>query len=152
MESFLSNRLAGAELGTHHVEEVAEFLRRIPEALSKNVLIIAMTNMIDLIDPAVRRRGRFDHVIRVDMPMKEEVNALLNDLLSKLPIEKGLTLEPLLENLTGKPLSDVAFVIREAARIAAKSDRHNIDQECLLTALSSLNRHKEDTKNPFGFC
>ena len=151
MESFLSNRQTGLESGVHHIEEIAEFLRRIPEAISKNVLIIAMTNMIDLIDPAVRRRGRFDHVIRVDMPTKQEVKSLLEDLLGKLPTDGNLPLESLLEKLTGKPLSDAAFVIREAARIAAKSDKRIIDEDSLLVALANLCDQKDDKKNPIGF-
>ena len=55
MEAFLADRDMGE--GHHRVEEVAEFLRRIPEAVSNNVLIVAMTNRIDMIDPAVLRRG-----------------------------------------------------------------------------------------------
>jgi Cdc6-like AAA superfamily ATPase len=151
MESFLSSRQTGAESGMHHVEEVGEFLRRIPEAVSKNVVIIAMTNMIELIDPAILRRGRFDHVIQVDMPTKTEIESLLEDLLVKLPTEANLTLKPLLDKLTGKPLSDAAFVVREAARIAAKSNKRSIDNDSLLAALASLSDQKDDGKNPFGF-
>jgi cell division protease FtsH len=151
MEYFLSNRQSDTESGTHHVEEVAEFLRRIPEAISKSVLIIAMTNMIELIDPAVRRRGRFDHVIRVDMPTRQEVKSLLENLLGKLPRADDLSLDPLLDKLTAKPLSDCAFVVREAARIAAKNGKRQIDQESLLAALASLLAQKDDGKNPFGF-
>ena len=40
MEAFLSARDFSGSSGQHHVEEVAEFLRRIPEATSKNVLVI----------------------------------------------------------------------------------------------------------------
>lgn len=65
MEAFLSDR-SRVTTGTHHIEEVAEFLRRIPEAISKGVLVFAMTNMIDAIDPAVLRRGRFDHMASAD--------------------------------------------------------------------------------------
>jgi hypothetical protein len=78
MESFLSDRISSSQ---HHVEEVAEFLRRIPEAIKNKVLIIAMTNQIDMIDPAVIRRGRFDHIISVEMPSKEEVSSLIESLL-----------------------------------------------------------------------
>lgn len=67
MEAFLTDRRSGSSSGLHHVEEVAEFLRRIPEAISNRVLVIGMTNMIDMIDPAILRRGRFDHVIEVGM-------------------------------------------------------------------------------------
>jgi SpoVK/Ycf46/Vps4 family AAA+-type ATPase len=73
MEAFLTDRNVGQSSGVHHVEEVAEFLRRIPEATKKHVLVVAMTNMVDSIDPAILRRGRFDHVIEVKMPSAVEV-------------------------------------------------------------------------------
>lgn len=98
MESFLSDRQSSGASGLHHVEEVAEFLRRIPEALQKNVLIIAMTNMIEVIDPAILRRGRFDHILKVGMPSWDEVKALIEFLLSKLPKVVDLNLTPLLDN------------------------------------------------------
>src|ERR1035441_2481438 len=49
MEAFLSERTSGAESGHHRIEEVGEFLRRIPEAVKSRVLIVAMTNRIDMI-------------------------------------------------------------------------------------------------------
>ena len=55
MESFLSNR---DSMQTNRIEEVGEFLRRIPEAKSKQVLVIAMTNMIGTIDTAIKRKIR----------------------------------------------------------------------------------------------
>lgn len=70
-EAFLADREMGS--GHHRVEEVAEFLRRIPEATKNEVLIVAMTNRVDMIDPAILRRGRFDHVIKVDYASEAEV-------------------------------------------------------------------------------
>ena len=152
MESFLSDRQLGATPGhLHHVEEVAEFLRRIPEALKNKVLIIAMTNMIDLIDPAILRRGRFDHVIEVGMPTTIEVMSLLDSLLCKLPKSKDIDLKVIVNALTGKPLSDSAFVIREAARHAAKSGKKQIDQESIATALHSLPEKKDKKAKHIGF-
>ena len=121
MESFLSDRRSGSSSGLHHVEEVAEFLRRIPEAIENKVLIIAMTNLIEMIDPAILRRGRFDHIIEVGMPSREEVASLVNSLLSKLPKADDLNINKILDELTAKALSDSAFVVREATRLAAKT-------------------------------
>ena len=143
MESYLSDRQFGAGTGLHHVEEVAEFLRRIPEATSKNVLIVAMTNMIDMIDPAILRRGRFDHIIEVGMPNREEVESLLESLLSKLPKAENLEISELLDHLTGKPLSDSAFVVREAARLAAKEGRSQVDEHSLQAAVDRLPKEKQ---------
>lgn len=151
MESFLSDRRQSGASGLHHMEEVAEFLRRIPEAVKNNVLVIAMTNLIDVIDPAILRRGRFDHLIEVGMPSKEEIASLVDSLLCKLPKESGLSVEPLIEALTGKPLSDAAFVIREAARLAAKAGKTAIDQESITTALNSLPENPKKENRRIGF-
>ena len=152
MESFLSDRALGSSTSLHHVEEVAEFLRRIPEAVENKVLIIAMTNLIEMIDPAILRRGRFDHIIEVGMPSREEVASLVDALLSRLPKAADLDLGNLIDALTGKALSDVAFVIRESARLAAKSGKAQIDQENIETALFSLPREQlAKNKRTIGF-
>jgi len=151
MESFLSDRQYGGISGLHHVEEVAEFLRRIPEAITNKVLIIAMTNMIDMIDPAILRRGRFDHIIEVGMPPRIEVTSLLDSLLSELPKAEDLNLDVLLNALAGKALSDSAFVVREAARIAAKAGKTQLDQESIDAALESLPKDKRKDSRRIGF-
>lgn len=151
MESFLSDRRFGGSSGLHHVEEVAEFLRRIPEAVKNKVLIVAMTNMIDLIDPAILRRGRFDHIIEVGMPSRIEVASLIDSLLGKLPKSEDLNMNMILDALTGKALSDSAFVVREAARLAAKLGKTQIDQESISVALNSLPEAKQKKSRHIGF-
>src|SRR3546814_12885039 len=80
------------------------------DLVKNEVLIIAMTNRIDMIDPAIQRRGRFDHVIKVDFASEIEVQSLLDKLLSALPKESDVDSKPLAQELAGRPLSDVAFV------------------------------------------
>jgi hypothetical protein len=138
MDAFLSDRQLAGGQGLHHVEEVAEFLRRIPEAIANNILVIGMTNRIETIDPALLRRGRFDHVIAVAMPTEEEVRGLLSKLLSALPCAKDLEVEPLVSALMGRPLSDAAFVVREGARLTARAGKQAVDAESLTAALKSL--------------
>lgn len=135
MEAFLADRQSGGGSSHHRVEEVAEFLRRIPEAIKNHVLIIAMTNRIEMIDSAILRRGRFDHVVKVDMASVEEVCALLGKLVSELPCEDDINVDVLAEKLAGRPLSDVAFAVREGARLAARAGNSKIDQKSLMAAL-----------------
>ncbi len=152
MEAFLADRDMGS--GHHRVEEVAEFLRRIPDAVKNDVLIIAMTNRIDMIDPAIQRRGRFDHVIKVDFASEVEVQSLLDKLLSSLPKESVVDSKPLAKELAGRPLSDVSFVVREGARLAARAGKEKLDQASLLSALhASPAREREggDSKRRIGF-
>ncbi|MFO1322028.1 MAG: ATP-binding protein [Burkholderiales bacterium] len=135
MEAFLADRQSGQGSSHHRVEEVAEFLRRIPEATANQVLIIAMTNRIEMIDPAVLRRGRFDHIIGVGMASTEEIEAMLRKLLSDLPCEDDVDMHRVAEHLSDRPLSDIAFVVREGARLAAKEGKHKLDQASIEQAM-----------------
>jgi ATP-dependent 26S proteasome regulatory subunit len=96
-----------------------------------------MTNRISMIDPAIRRRGRFDHIIEVNMASEAEVYSLLKSELGKLPCSNDVDLKILAHELQGRPLSDITFTIREAARLAAKNRSLSITQELLLKALNS---------------
>lgn len=149
MEAFLTDREFGGE---HRVEEVAEFLRKIPDAIKHDVLIVGMTNRIDLIDAAILRRGRFDHVIKVDMASAEEVYALLSKLLLEKPHADDLDLQGAANRLAGRPLSDVSYLVREAARLTAKAGKSKIDQASIDVAMAGVfNRENEKPKPRMGF-
>lgn len=148
MEAFLTDRQTTAGSGQHHVEEVAEFLRRIPEAIKNRVLVIGMTNRIEMIDPAILRRGRFDHVVKVGMASTPEVEALLKKLLSALPQEPNIDVSVLSKKLSDRPLSDVAFVAREGARLAARAGEHKISQQFLEQALLVTPSREETMDQP----
>lgn len=149
MEAFLSDRGMAGPSGMHHVEEVAEFLRRIPEAISKGVLVFAMTNMIESIDPAILRRGRFDHIVEVGMASAEEIEALLKAKFEELPVEAVVDKGFISNNLAGHPMSDVTFVLREAGRFAVKRKLDKIDTACFTEAMNLLPKKKERAKIGF---
>jgi cell division protease FtsH len=146
MEAFLADREMGS--GHHRIEEVAEFLRRIPEATKNQVLIIGMTNRIEMIDPAILRRGRFDHIIKVDFANAEEILSLLEKLLSSLPKDENVDPTIFAKELAGRPLSDVAFVVREGARLAVRSGKDKLDQKSLQDALNSAPAREREGSEP----
>ncbi len=148
MDAFLSSREAGSQ--QHHVEEIAEFLRRIPEAARNRVLVIGMTNQVDAIDPAILRRGRFDHVIHVDHAGREEIVGLLQSLLADIPNDVD-DLSGLADQLAGRPLSDVAFVIREAGRLAARARKGRIGSDEIAAALAKSPSRNADDQRRIGF-
>jgi Cdc6-like AAA superfamily ATPase len=126
MEAYLSKRNTSQN---SKIEETGEFLRLIPEASNKKVLIIAMTNLLENIDPAILRTGRFDHKIEVFMPTKNEIKIILNEALAKIPVENDINLEKIIEILIDKPRSDIAFVIKEVARLTAFKGKSKISQD-----------------------
>lgn len=149
MEAFLSDRGMAGQTGIYHFEEVAEFLRRIPEAISKGVLVFAMTNMIDAIDPAILRRGRFDHIVEVKMANSEEIKALLDFRFRALPVDNTVQTKRIADALDGHPMSDVTFVLREAGRFAVKRNLEYMSQECFDNAISILPKQKD--RKTIGF-
>lgn len=150
MESYLADRQVNSTSGLSHVEEVAEFLRRIPEANARQVLVVGMTNRLDMIDSAALRRGRLDHVVEVRMPSTQEVSSLVDSLLAKLPTVSRVDPTSVVEALTGRALSDTVFVLREAARLAAHAGKDALDEESLRQALGKL-PPLERKKRTIGF-
>ena len=150
MEAFLSNR--DNTQSHHNIEEMAEFLRRIPEATANEVLIIAMTNKLDMIDPAILRRGRFDHIINVDYASTQEIESMLNNSFGKISVENDIDVKSFAKELSGKPLSDVAFFVKEGARLAARSGKDKLDNDSLDKALEiTLNKTNEKSTKKMGF-
>jgi len=134
IDAFLAARDNSAG-GQYRVEEVAEFLRSIPKAAENKVLVIGMTNRLDSLDPAVLRRGRFDHILEVGMPSEMEVHSLLSAKLLEIPTENDIDIELLSKTLAGRPLSDVGFIVRESCRLAAKSGAERVGAIHIKTAL-----------------
>ena len=151
MESFLSSRSNSNTSGGHHIEEVAEFLRKIPDAIKNHVLVIGMTNMIDSIDPAILRRGRFDHILEVGMPSAEEIYQVIEHSLHNLPHEDDINLKQLSEKLQGHPMSDVSFCLKEAARLTAHAHKKFISQETIFKIADGMIDNQSNNKRPIGF-
>lgn len=151
MEAYLSTRETFGS-GTHHIEEVDEFLRNIPKALDAKVILFGMTNMIDLIDPAILRKGRFDSVMEVGMPSKQEVISVLKNGIENIPVEGDIDFDQIAEKLLERPMSDVGYVIRQAARLAVKGNSDKVKQKHLLEAVNSLGKiEKEPEHRRIGF-
>ena len=150
LEAFLSTREGMHSAGDAHMEEVAELLRCIPDACKHRVLVFGMTNIPDIIDAAALRRGRFDHILEVGMPSREEVRAAMEALLKDLPTQGDLGLDELSGKLSGKPLSDAGFVVRQAGKLAVRAKKRFIDAELLRKACESLPKERAGRKH-LGF-
>ena len=136
VDAFVSDRNRVAH--DHKIEEISEFLRLIESASDHGTIVIATTNRKDAIDNAIMRRGRFDHVIEVDYPEKEEIILTMESLLADRPCVGGLNLEAIADKLRRRPMSDIAWVLNEAARLAVKAQKDQIDDICLFQAISRL--------------
>jgi cell division protease FtsH len=121
----------------HKVEELTEILRMIESAAKNGILVLATTNRREALDPALLRKGRFDHSVHVDYPTKEEVELALQGMLKDRPHDLP-DLSKASHFLAGRPMSDAAWVVNEAARLTARSKEDRISEQSLDDALSRL--------------
>lgn len=124
----------------HKIEEISELLKLVESAAGNGVTIVATTNRKEAIDPAFLRKGRFDHAIEVGYPLEEEIRASLESLISDRPHVPGLSLGSAAHRLAGRPMSDISWIVNEAARIAVKSSKEAIDDICLFAAIAKLRK------------
>ena len=110
-----------------------------------NIKIIAATNRIDLLDPALLRTGRFDRKIEVPMPNEEERKQILKIHMKNMNIDKNINLDDiskLTENLSG---SDLSVITTEAGMFALRKKERTIKNEHFLLAINKIKNKK--TKN-----
>ncbi|MCW1301883.1 MAG: CDC48 family AAA ATPase [Candidatus Parvarchaeota archaeon] len=93
----------------------------------KGVVVIGATNRIDKIDAAILRPGRFDSIIFVPPPNREEQSKILDVYLKKMPLEedeKELR-EYLLDKIEGFVGADIERLTKEAGMAALREDINN---------------------------
>ena len=93
------------------------------------VTVIAATNRIDDIDPALRRGGRFDREIEIGVPDRDGRHEILQVHTRGMPLADGIDLEEYAENTHGFVGADIESLAREAAMNALRRIRPNIDLE-----------------------
>jgi hypothetical protein len=122
----------------HKVEEVTELLKLVERAAQNRILVMATTNRRDALDPAILRRGRFDHAIEVGYPEADEVVIALEQMLANRPHAMMPNLADVANRLANRPMSDIEWVVNEAARRTAQARRPEISEFDLLAAIARL--------------
>lgn len=119
-------------------EEVNTLLRLVEAAPARSLLVIGTTNRPDAIDPALRRRGRFDLVETMDFPDESGIAETLRALLQDRPHAPSLDVQRAARSLARRPVSDAVWVVNEAARLAVRNGHEMIDDLVLARAVQAL--------------
>lgn len=145
----------------NQADEVAEFLTQLNNCAERKIFVVAMTNRIDAIDPAVLRKGRIDQAIYVDLPDNEARKELFNIELNDIPHD-DIDMERIVQLTMGFCASDITFIVKECSRCTFQESvktKHivKISQERLEKIISSTNpsvshdeiRHYEKLRESF---
>jgi transitional endoplasmic reticulum ATPase len=84
------------------------------------VIVIAATNRVNALDPALRRSGRFDREIEVPVPDKKGRKEILQIHSRYMPLEKDIDLDNLADVTHGYVGADIAGLVKEAAMHALR--------------------------------
>jgi len=124
-------RHRGAGLGGGHDEREQTLNQLLVEMdgfeSNEGVILIAATNRPDILDPALLRPGRFDRQIIVDMPDLKGREQILRVHIRKIPLAGGVNLERIARGTPGLAGAELANIVNEAALLAARRNKSQVD-------------------------
>ncbi|MBP8675623.1 MAG: proteasome-activating nucleotidase [Methanoculleus sp.] len=105
-----------------------------------NIRIMAATNRIDMLDPALLRPGRFDRIIEIPLPDAEARIEILKIHSAKMTLSRNVDL-PVVAELAGKTTgADLQAICREAGMMAIRRNADAVGQEDFIAAIRKVKR------------
>jgi len=105
---------------------------------NSGVIILAATNRADVLDSALMRAGRFDRQIYVDMPDLNERKEIFQVHLKPIKLAPGIDIDFLAKQTPGFSGADIANLCNEAALIAARHDKKQVEKQDFLDAVDRI--------------
>ncbi|MDL2296358.1 ATP-dependent zinc metalloprotease FtsH [Bacteroidales bacterium OttesenSCG-928-B11] len=102
------------------------------------VIILAATNRADILDRALLRAGRFDRQIHIELPNLNERKEIFEVHIRNLKLGNDVDLDFFAKQTPGFSGADIANVCNEAALVAARHAKKQIDKEDFLTAIDRI--------------
>ena len=126
-------RRRGTGMGGGHDEREQTLNQMLVEmdgfGVNQGIIVMAATNRIDILDPAILRPGRFDRKVVVGRPDVAGRLAILNVHAAKKPLGDDVDLDSLSRTTAGFTGADLENLLNEAAINAAKHGRKFIKNE-----------------------
>ena len=94
---------------------------------NEGVILIAATNRLDVLDPALLRPGRFDRQVMVGAPDVRGRLGILKVHTKKTPLDGNVNLENIAKGTPGFTGADLANLVNEAALAAARCEKKELD-------------------------
>ena len=105
---------------------------------NSGVIILAATNRAEILDSALMRAGRFDRQIHLELPDVHEREEIFQVHTKNLKMASSVKIDFLAKQTPGFSGADIANVCNEAALIAARNDKKEIDKQDFLDAVDRI--------------
>lgn len=110
---------------------------------NESVIVIAATNRVDVLDPALLRPGRFDRRVTVNLPDAAGREQILRVHARKIKLSPEVNLAPIARATTGFSGAELANIVNEAALIAAHKNQSVVTQDDLEEAREKVRWGRE---------
>jgi cell division protease FtsH len=110
---------------------------------NEGIIVMAATNRVDILDPAIRRPGRFDRTVTVGSPDVKGREEILKVHAKDKPLGDDVDLKQIAQNTAGFTGADLENLMNEAAIRAAISSRKFITQEDIKESFLKIGVGKE---------
>ena len=84
------------------------------------MVVLAATNRLDMIDPAILRAGRFDVVVELPLPDEEAREKILKIHTRGKPLAKNINIKQLAKTTEGLAGADLEAITRQASALAIR--------------------------------
>ncbi|MDN5358619.1 MAG: proteasome regulatory subunit [Candidatus Diapherotrites archaeon] len=108
----------------------------------EGVAVIAATNRIDILDPALLRPGRFDRVIEVPLPDEKARYEILKVLTRNVKLSKSVDLRKIAKITAGASGADLKAIVTEAGMLAIRRGHRSITEKDIRDAMEKIKRTK----------
>ncbi len=99
------------------------------------IIVLAATNRPEVLDPALLRPGRFDRTVVVDKPDFEGRLAILKVHVKHIKMSNNVDLSEIAKLTAGLAGADLANIVNEAALLAGRKNKKEVEQEDFLEAV-----------------
>ena len=113
--------------------------------VNEGIIVMAATNRVDILDPAILRPGRFDRKVMVGRPDIKGREEILKVHAKGKPLSEEINLQQIAQTTAGFTGADLENLLNEAAILAAKDNRVFLKQDDIKKAfVKSRNRCREE--------
>ncbi|MCM1161599.1 MAG: ATP-dependent zinc metalloprotease FtsH [Roseburia sp.] len=135
-------RRRGTGMGGGHDEREQTLNQLLVEmdgfAVNEGIIVLAATNRVDILDPAILRPGRFDRKITVSPPDVGGREDILKVHARNKPLSEDVDLKQIAQTTAGFTGADLENLLNEAAILAAKENKGFLQQEDIRQAFIKM--------------
>ncbi len=105
---------------------------------NEHVIVMGATNRADILDRALMRAGRFDRLIYVDLPELNERREIFKVHMKPIKVAGEIDEDLLARQTPGFSGADIANVCNEAALVAARKNKKEVEKQDFLDAIDRI--------------